>query len=58
MQQRNVAIVIRLGQVLIYNGDWDACVPYTDNEAWTSGMGYEVTGAAAAAVYPMGLRGL
>ena len=44
--------------MLIYNGDWDACVPYTDNEAWTSGMGYEVTGAAAAAAYPMGLRGL
>jgi len=28
--------------VVIYNGDWDACVPYTDNEAWTSGMGLEV----------------
>ena len=27
--------------VLIYNGDWDACVPYTDGESWTSGMGYE-----------------
>ena len=26
--------------VLIYNGDWDACVPYTDNEAWTTGMGF------------------
>jgi len=25
--------------VVIYNGDWDACVPYTDNEAWTEGMG-------------------
>jgi hypothetical protein len=24
--------------VLIFNGDWDACVPYTDNEAWTEGM--------------------
>ena len=23
-------------------GDWDACVPYTDNEAWTEGMGYPV----------------
>ena len=21
-------------------GDWDNCVPYTDNEAWTEGMGY------------------
>ena len=29
-------------RVLIYNGDWDACVPYTDNEMWTSGMGYTV----------------
>lgn len=27
--------------VLIYNGDWDACVPYTDNEGWTENMGYE-----------------
>lgn len=29
-------------RVVIYNGDWDACVPYTDNEAWTTGMGYPV----------------
>ena len=29
--------------VLIYNGDWDACVPYTDNEAWTLSMGYPIT---------------
>jgi hypothetical protein len=29
-------------KVTIYNGDWDACVPYTDNEAWTEGMGYPV----------------
>lgn len=29
-------------KVTIYNGDWDACVPYTDNEAWTEGMGYAV----------------
>ena len=28
--------------VLIFNGDWDACVPYTDNEAWTEAMGYDV----------------
>lgn len=27
-------------KVLIYNGDWDACVPYTDNQAWTDNMGY------------------
>jgi serine carboxypeptidase-like clade I len=25
-------------RVTIYNGDWDACVPYTDGEGWTSGM--------------------
>ena len=30
-------------RVLIYNGDWDACVPYTDNEAWTENMGYPAT---------------
>jgi carboxypeptidase C (cathepsin A) len=24
--------------VTIYNGDWDACVPFTDGEGWTSGM--------------------
>jgi len=29
-------------RVLIFNGDWDACVPFTDNEAWTENMGYEV----------------
>jgi hypothetical protein len=29
-------------RVLIFNGDWDACVPYTDNEAWTEGMGLKV----------------
>jgi carboxypeptidase C (cathepsin A) len=32
-------------RVIIYNGDWDACVPYTDNEAWTVNMGYKVTKA-------------
>mmetsp|Transcript_3426 Transcript_3426/g.10487 ORF Transcript_3426/g.10487 Transcript_3426/m.10487 type:complete len:500 (+) Transcript_3426:66-1565(+) len=32
-------------RVLIYNGDWDVCVPYTDNEAWTTGMGYNVSHA-------------
>ena len=30
-------------RVLIYNGDWDACVPHTDAEAWTESMGFEVT---------------
>jgi len=29
-------------QVTIFNGDWDACVPYTDGEGWTEGMGYPV----------------
>lgn len=29
-------------QVTIFNGDWDACVPYTDGELWTEGMGYSV----------------
>lgn len=29
-------------QVVIYNGDWDACVPYTDGEGWTESMGYSV----------------
>jgi len=29
-------------RVLIFNGDVDGCVPYTDNEQWTSGMGYAV----------------
>jgi hypothetical protein len=24
--------------VTIYNGDWDACVPFTDGEGWTSSM--------------------
>lgn len=28
--------------VLIYNGDVDDCVPYTDNSAWTSSFGYTI----------------
>lgn len=24
--------------VTVYNGDWDACVPFTDGEGWTSDM--------------------
>lgn len=28
--------------VVIFNGDWDACVPYTDGEGWTEGMGLPV----------------
>lgn len=30
-------------QVVIFNGDWDACVPYTDGEGWTEGMGLPVS---------------
>lgn len=30
-------------RVLIYNGDHDACVPYTDGIGWTSGMGLAET---------------
>ena len=29
-------------RVLIYNGDWDACVPYTDGEGWTSNMNFPI----------------
>jgi carboxypeptidase C (cathepsin A) len=29
--------------VLIYNGDWDRAVPYTDNAWWTRNMGYPVS---------------
>ena len=29
-------------RVVIYNGDWDMCVPYTDGESWTEGMGYKI----------------
>ncbi len=28
--------------MLIYNGDWDACVPYTDGEGWTSNMNFPI----------------
>lgn len=28
--------------VVVFNGDWDACVPYTDGQGWTSSMGYTV----------------
>eukprot|EP01138_Halocafeteria_seosinensis_P008686 gb/GECG01008878.1/.p1 GENE.gb/GECG01008878.1/~~gb/GECG01008878.1/.p1 ORF type:complete len:465 (+),score=42.58 gb/GECG01008878.1/:1-1395(+) len=30
--------LIKNYRVLIYNGDSDSCVPYTDNEEWTSNM--------------------
>jgi carboxypeptidase C (cathepsin A) len=29
--------------VLIFNGDWDACVPHTDGYAWTTGMNLPVS---------------
>lgn len=29
-------------RVVIYNGDWDSCVPYTDNEAWTRMMQFPI----------------
>jgi len=32
-------------RVVIYNGDWDSCVPNTDGAAWTEGMGYDVVDA-------------
>ena len=33
-------LLLKNMRVLIYNGDWDACVPWTDNFAWTKGMGF------------------
>eukprot|EP01039_Chlorochromonas_danica_P000975 gene975-1059_t len=38
-------------RVVIYNGDWDACVPYTDGMGWTTGMGYPVQTAWHAWTY-------
>eukprot|EP00055_Hartaetosiga_balthica_P000271 m.136129 g.136129 ORF g.136129 m.136129 type:complete len:460 (-) comp10451_c0_seq1:126-1505(-) len=32
-------------RVLIFNGDVDACVPYTENEWWTSNLNREVSSA-------------
>ena len=39
-------LVLQAGyRVVIYNGEADLCVPFTDNEYWTSSMGYaEVDG--------------
>ena len=34
--------LIRTYRTLIYNGNVDACVPYTDNEEWTSSLGFSV----------------
>ncbi len=30
-------------RVLIYNGDVDCCVPFTDNESWTASLGLPVS---------------
>jgi carboxypeptidase C (cathepsin A) len=30
-------------KVIIYNGDWDACVPYTDNVGWVESMGFNAS---------------
>mmetsp|Transcript_20475 Transcript_20475/g.36434 ORF Transcript_20475/g.36434 Transcript_20475/m.36434 type:complete len:502 (-) Transcript_20475:117-1622(-) len=35
-------LVEYLDRTIIYNGDWDACVPWTDNYDWTSNMGFKV----------------
>ena len=35
-------LIANLNTTIIFNGDWDACVPYTDGEAWTEGMGFPV----------------
>ena len=29
-------------RILIFNGDWDASVPYTDNIKWTKDMGFDI----------------
>ena len=34
--------ILRTYRTLIYNGDADGRIPYTDNEAWTSGLGLTV----------------
>ena len=34
--------LIKNYRVLIFNGDADSCVPFTDNEEWTSNMNYQV----------------
>jgi carboxypeptidase C (cathepsin A) len=42
LPQSTYPALIKNYRVTIYNGDWDACVPYTDNEAWTENMGYPI----------------
>jgi len=34
--------LIQKYRTLIYNGDVDCCVPYTDNEMWTSSLGFPI----------------
>ena len=43
--------LVRNMHVLIYNGDWDACVPFTDNQAWTTGMGFAAKSPWAPWIY-------
>lgn len=38
LPQNTYPLLVEHIRVTIYNGDWDACVPYTDGEGWTSGM--------------------
>ena len=42
---RSDPALVKNFRVVIYNGDWDSCVPYTDAEAWTEGMGYPIADA-------------
>ncbi|KAJ8605704.1 hypothetical protein CTAYLR_010753 [Chrysophaeum taylorii] len=30
-------------KVLVYNGDWDSCVPYTDAEGWVLSLPYNIS---------------
>mmetsp|Transcript_36242 Transcript_36242/g.79110 ORF Transcript_36242/g.79110 Transcript_36242/m.79110 type:complete len:467 (+) Transcript_36242:46-1446(+) len=49
--------LVKKFRVTIYNGDWDACVPYTDNEAWTSSLGLDVSSPWQAWTYADGQVG-
>ena len=49
--------LIKNFRVVIYNGDWDSCVPYTDAEAWTEGMGYDVKDPWHAWMYNLTFEG-
>ena len=42
---RSDPALVKNFRVVIYNGDWDSCVPYTDAEAWTEGMNFPVADA-------------